>query len=250
MRSCAGLALLSILAVVPRATPVRADGPPSPTDAAARADELWKRRDDLTALAQQKAVLEQAAATAPADYGLLWRMARWYAWRADDPRLPKDERAQLGKAGWDLAEKAVAINPNHVAAQYWAMAGMGTYALGLGIVRAITQGIEGKFKERLGRAERLDGRYAHGAIAVAWGGYWAKLPWPKYDEALTKDAEIEIPVQILGKLRSKVVVPAGSDQAALVAAARADARIAELLTGKEVVKTIVVPGKLVNFVVK
>jgi leucyl-tRNA synthetase len=75
-------------------------------------------------------------------------------------------------------------------------------------------------------------------------------PWPQYDEALTKDAEIEIPVQILGKLRGKVVVPAGSDQATIVTAARADARIAELLTGKEVVKTIVVPGKLVNFVVK
>jgi leucyl-tRNA synthetase len=75
-------------------------------------------------------------------------------------------------------------------------------------------------------------------------------PWPTYDDALTKDAEIEIPVQILGKLRSKVIVPAGSDQAALIAAARADARIAELLTGKEIVKTIVVPGKLVNFVVK
>jgi leucyl-tRNA synthetase len=75
-------------------------------------------------------------------------------------------------------------------------------------------------------------------------------PWPRYDEAYTQDAQIEIPVQILGKLRSKVVVPAGSDQASLIAAARADARIAELLSGKEVVKTIVVPGKLVNFVVK
>ena len=75
-------------------------------------------------------------------------------------------------------------------------------------------------------------------------------PWPAYDEALTKDAEIEIPVQILGKLRSKVTVPAGSDQETIVTAAKADARIAELLAGKEIVKTIVVPGKLVNFVVK
>ncbi|MBC7856135.1 MAG: leucine--tRNA ligase [Pirellulaceae bacterium] len=75
-------------------------------------------------------------------------------------------------------------------------------------------------------------------------------PWPTFDDALIKDAEIEIPVQILGKLRGKVVVPAGSDQATLVAAARAEPRIAELLSGKEVVKTIVVPGKLVNFVVR
>jgi leucyl-tRNA synthetase len=74
--------------------------------------------------------------------------------------------------------------------------------------------------------------------------------WPKFDEALTKDAEIEIPVQILGKLRGKVVVPAGSDQDTILAAAQADPRIAELLTGKTIVKSIVVPGKLVNFVVK
>ena len=76
-------------------------------------------------------------------------------------------------------------------------------------------------------------------------------PWPTFDEELTKDAEIEIPVQILGKLRSKVVVPAGSDQDTIVAAAKADPRIAELLEGKQIVKTIVPPGnKLVNFVVK
>ena len=78
----------------------------------------------------------------------------------------------------------------------------------------------------------------------------AYVPWPQFEEAFTVDAQIEIPVQILGKLRSKVVVPAGSDQVTIIAAARSDARIAELLTGKEVVKTIVVPGKLVNFVVK
>jgi leucyl-tRNA synthetase len=75
-------------------------------------------------------------------------------------------------------------------------------------------------------------------------------PWPSYDEALTKDAEIEIPVQILGKLRGKVIVPADSDQDTILAAAQADPRISELLTGKTIVKSIVVPGKLVNFVVK
>jgi leucyl-tRNA synthetase len=75
-------------------------------------------------------------------------------------------------------------------------------------------------------------------------------PWPKWDEALTTDAEIEIPVQILGKLRGKVIVPAGSDQDTILAAAQSDPRIAELLAGKTIVKSIVVPGKLVNFVIK
>jgi leucyl-tRNA synthetase len=75
-------------------------------------------------------------------------------------------------------------------------------------------------------------------------------PWPVADEQWTRDDTLEIPVQILGKLRGKVVVPAGSDEATLEAAAKADPRIAELLSGKTIVKTIVVAGKLVNFVVK
>ena len=73
--------------------------------------------------------------------------------------------------------------------------------------------------------------------------------WPSFDEALTQDAEIEVPVQILGKVRAKIMVPAGASDDELTAAAKADPRIAELLTDKEIVKTIVVKGKLVNFVV-
>ncbi|MDR3623100.1 MAG: leucine--tRNA ligase [Paludisphaera borealis] len=74
-------------------------------------------------------------------------------------------------------------------------------------------------------------------------------PWPTFDPALLKDAEVEIPVQILGKLRGKVVVPADADAQAIEAAARADDRIAALLAGKTVRKVVVVPGKLINFVV-
>jgi tetratricopeptide (TPR) repeat protein len=157
-----------------------ADG--SPKEVAARVDDLWKRRDDPAAFAQQRTALDQALARAPGDYDLLWRLGRWYAWKSDDPGLPKDQRVQLGKEGWDLLERAVVINPNHAGAHFWAMAAMGQYALGLGIVRALTQGIEGKFRERLSRAERFDPAYAYGGIPVAWGGFYAKLPWPKYDE--------------------------------------------------------------------
>jgi leucyl-tRNA synthetase len=75
-------------------------------------------------------------------------------------------------------------------------------------------------------------------------------PWPKFDAALAREDTIEIPVQINGKLRSKLAVPADANGASLEAAARADTRIAELLAGKQVVKAIVVPGRLVNFVIK
>jgi leucyl-tRNA synthetase len=74
-------------------------------------------------------------------------------------------------------------------------------------------------------------------------------PWPAFDPALLKDEEVEIPVQINGKLRGRIVVPAQLDAAELERAARADPKIAVLLEGKTVRKVVVVPGKLVNFVV-
>ncbi|MFO0870318.1 MAG: leucine--tRNA ligase [Pirellulales bacterium] len=75
-------------------------------------------------------------------------------------------------------------------------------------------------------------------------------PWPACDEQYLRDDTVEIPVQILGKLRSKVVVPADATAAAIEEAARTEPRIVELLTGKTIVKVVVVPGRLVNFVVK
>jgi leucyl-tRNA synthetase len=75
-------------------------------------------------------------------------------------------------------------------------------------------------------------------------------PWPECDEQFLKEETVEIPVQINGKLRGRIVVAAGADAATLEAAARADEKIAELLAGKTIVKTIIVPGKMVNFVVR
>jgi leucyl-tRNA synthetase len=74
-------------------------------------------------------------------------------------------------------------------------------------------------------------------------------PWPAYDEALTRAEEVEVPVQVNGKVRSKVTVPADTDEAGLRAAALADERIRGLIEGKQVRKVIIVPKKLVNIVV-
>lgn len=75
-------------------------------------------------------------------------------------------------------------------------------------------------------------------------------PWPAYDESLLVEDEIEVPVQIKGKVKAKIRVPAVADQAKIEEIAHADERVQELLAGKELIKTIVVPGRLVNFVVK
>lgn len=73
-------------------------------------------------------------------------------------------------------------------------------------------------------------------------------PWPEFDAAEAAADEVEIAVQVLGKMRARVMVPAGADAAAMQAAA--EAAVAKHIEGKTVVKAICVPGKLVNLVVK
>ena len=77
-----------------------------------------------------------------------------------------------------------------------------------------------------------------------------KASWPKYDAALAKEEELEIPVQVNGKLRSRVTVPADSPEEFVVDHALADEKIESTIAGKRIVKKIYVPGKLVNIVVK
>jgi leucyl-tRNA synthetase len=75
-------------------------------------------------------------------------------------------------------------------------------------------------------------------------------PWPEYIEDLTARDEIEIVFQVNGKIRSKTMVPSSITRDDMEKAALADARIQEFIQGKEIVKVVAVPGKLVNVVIK
>jgi len=75
-------------------------------------------------------------------------------------------------------------------------------------------------------------------------------PWPKYDESLLVESTIELPVQVNGKVRSKITVPADAGEATVLVAAKKDSKIADYIAGKTIVKEIVIPGRLVNIVVK
>ncbi len=75
-------------------------------------------------------------------------------------------------------------------------------------------------------------------------------PWPAYDETLTVDNEIEMVVQVNGKVRDRLVVPAGLASADLEARALALAKIQEWIKDKKVLKIVVAGGKLVNIVVQ
>jgi leucyl-tRNA synthetase len=81
------------------------------------------------------------------------------------------------------------------------------------------------------------------------GGLWT-VAWPKFSADLAKEDEVEIVVQVNGRVRGKLKVEAGLSEAGVVSKAMADPVVAQHLGGKEVVKRIVVPNKLVNLVVK
>ena len=78
----------------------------------------------------------------------------------------------------------------------------------------------------------------------------ALVKWPEYDEAKCKDDEIEVVVQINGKLRSKLMLPHGSSKEEMLEKAKEDEKIKTWIDGKTIVKEIVVPGKLVNIVIR
>lgn len=74
--------------------------------------------------------------------------------------------------------------------------------------------------------------------------------WPKFDPALLVKDEVEIAIQVNGKIRNKIMVASGLDEEAIKATALEDAKIKEATAGKTIVKVIVIKGRLVNIVVK
>lgn len=81
-------------------------------------------------------------------------------------------------------------------------------------------------------------------------GSLLKAAWPQYDATLAKEEELEIPVQVNGKLRSHITVPADAPENIVLDGALADEKIQGFIAGKEIVNKIFVPGKLVNIVVR
>ncbi len=81
-------------------------------------------------------------------------------------------------------------------------------------------------------------------------GFVCRQPWPEYDESKTVADTIQMAVQVNGKVRANITVPNGADNDAIVAAAQADPKVQKFTEGMALVKTIVVPGRLVNLIVK
>ena len=85
---------------------------------------------------------------------------------------------------------------------------------------------------------------------LGFGGQIAHAQWPQYDEAKCAENTVEIAVQVNGKVRARITVPAAIAKEDALALAKAEPNVARELAGKTVVKEIFVPGKLVNLAAK
>ncbi|MDF2685185.1 MAG: leuS [Clostridia bacterium] len=85
---------------------------------------------------------------------------------------------------------------------------------------------------------------------VGFGGLLAEAKWPEYNEGKTIDSEIEIPIQVNGKLRSTVKISVDEEQDKVLAKAKADGKVAGYIDGKTIVKEIYIKNKMVNIVIK
>ncbi|MEO0629854.1 MAG: class I tRNA ligase family protein, partial [Planctomycetota bacterium] len=85
-------------------------------------------------------------------------------------------------------------------------------------------------------------------VKLGIAGSIAHADWPAVDEAMLTDDEIEIPVQLMGKVKARLKMPAGADKDTMQAIALESPEIKQLLEGKTVRKVIVVPGQIVNIV--
>jgi tetratricopeptide (TPR) repeat protein len=152
-------------------------------DAVARLDELHGRRH--AAIEELKSATQQALEAHGGEYEVLWRASRLEHWIADD--LQGEAKKRHGQRGWELGEQAAKLKPSRPEGSYFGAIGLGAYSQAVGIVKAITAGLEGKYNKLLDTSIQLDPWFDNGGPLLAKGRYFHELPWPKRD--LKKAAE-------------------------------------------------------------
>ncbi|RKH41209.1 tetratricopeptide repeat protein [Corallococcus sicarius] len=157
-------------------------------------DALFAKRNDAESVKALDAGLRDALAAAPEDFELVWRKARILQWQADGA-TEKKLKMVLGKQTWEAGDKAAKLQPARVEGHYYGACGIGSYSQAVGIMKALGDGLEGKFNERLDTALKLDPGYDLGGPWLVKGRYYYELPWPKrdlsksvsfYDKAIAK----------------------------------------------------------------
>lgn len=152
--------------------PVRAEPKPS-------LDELWARRDQGGATEALGRALDAGLEQTPGDFKLLWRASRLCYWRAE--RLEGAQKVKALQEGLAFAERAAGANKDRVEGPYFAAVNLGAYAEAMGVARALTDGVQGRFLGFVDRTQALDETWDGCGVHVLRGRYYFMVPWPKRD---------------------------------------------------------------------
>jgi hypothetical protein len=139
-------------------------------------DNATKVYDDLARL----------AAKHPDSFDVNWRLARAAFWLAEGTK-DSARRKAIASAGWEAGKRAAAARPGAAEAPYFMALCIGEYSHSIGILTALAEGIEGKFRDPLLAVEKLDPAVDHGGVYNALGRYKYELPWPKRDVGASID---------------------------------------------------------------
>lgn len=182
-----------LLPLILLSLPAFAQDPAAPAPDASgfvtKLDELWKTRDSADSTRDNDAVIRDALKAFPSDYELLWRAARIRWWVADgltDEKLKK----QTAKEGWNYAKRAVEAKAQGAEGKYYTALNIGAYSQAVGILKALSEGLEGQFVENLDFAIKNNEPFDRYGGHTAKGRYHWELPWPKRDLGKSK-AELQ-----------------------------------------------------------
>jgi hypothetical protein len=190
MRTLAAIVVFTALAVPVHAARADEPTPGSVPDAAglvAKLDELWKTRDEAASISATNELIKEGNRSLPNDYGFLWRAARFRWWTADGLGADDKSKRMFAKEGWNYASRAVAANPTGAEAKYYVAVNIGGYSQAVGILKALSEGLEGQFNDNLEFAMKNNEAFDRHGAHTAKGRYWWELPWPKRDLAKSKD---------------------------------------------------------------
>lgn len=143
-------------------------------------DAAFEQRHHADRLALAGRLLDQAAAIDPGDCQLLWRQARAAAWLAEGEHEER-RRLALAERARKLGTASLMKCPELAEGHYYAAIGVGLYAGGVGAMKALLEGLEKQFRQKLEAAQRKDEGIAHGNLHAAWARFYLSLPWPKHD---------------------------------------------------------------------
>ncbi len=163
------------------------DAPPADAAAVvATLDQHWTTRDEGASVAAINAAIRDGLKAFPDDYAILWRAARFRWWQADGETNEKTKR-MVAKEGWNYAKRAVDAKPTGAEAKYYVALSIGAYSQAVGILKALTDGLEGQFVENLEFALKNNEAFDRCGGRRAKGRYYWELPWPKRDLKKSKE---------------------------------------------------------------